>query len=117
MYIVDVTDPFPGPLHGFAWHSFGVPLTFYQPPGRVYSALKATQERMSVAHLDFFDGLEPWQDYGHAQSRQIWDGEASRIDQASLATCASDSGVPTQCKETESDGAIAFSLLRRMFTT
>jgi carboxylesterase type B len=84
-YSIATKDPFPGPLQGFSWHSVGVPMTFYQPPGRVYASIAATQERMSSAHLDFVHGLEPWEAFGKARRHMCWDGEGSRMVMSGLA--------------------------------
>ncbi|KAK6369843.1 hypothetical protein LTS17_009293 [Exophiala oligosperma] len=78
-YEISVVDPFPGPLHGYSWHSFGVPLTFCQPPGRVYPHIKATQEKMSKAHIDFIHGLEPWEAFNVGRRKMCWNGEQTHL--------------------------------------
>ncbi|OAG39673.1 hypothetical protein AYO21_06141 [Fonsecaea monophora] len=78
-YEISVVDPFPGPLHGYAWHSFGVPLTFYEPSARVYPQIKATQDKMSEAYVAFFHGLEPWEAFNVAKRKMCWDGEQTRL--------------------------------------
>jgi carboxylesterase type B len=75
VYRIDCKDPFPGPMQGFAWHSFGIPLTFYQPPCRAYQELAATQDSMSIALVKFFYGVEPWQSFNKAGHVQHWSGE------------------------------------------
>ncbi|KAF4629732.1 hypothetical protein G7Y89_g8410 [Cudoniella acicularis] len=79
LYTIDLVDPFPGPLHGYAWHSFGVPLTFYQPPGRVYPRFQVTQEKMSASYINFFYGLEPWEPYRAAGRQMSWNGERTGV--------------------------------------
>jgi carboxylesterase type B len=79
VYRIGSVDPFPGPLQGFAWHSFGIPLTFYQPSCRVYPGLAATQDNMSTALLNFFYGLEPWQSFNEARQMMHWDGDSQRM--------------------------------------
>ncbi|KIW74924.1 hypothetical protein Z517_11695 [Fonsecaea pedrosoi CBS 271.37] len=78
-YEISVVDPFPGPLHGYAWHSFGVSLTFYEPSARVYPQIKATQDKMSEAYVAFFHGLEPWEAFNVAKRKMCWDGEQTRL--------------------------------------
>ncbi|OQV03499.1 hypothetical protein CLAIMM_08538 [Cladophialophora immunda] len=78
-YEISVVDPFPGPLHGYSWHSFGVPLTFYEPPGRVYPPIKATQERMSQAYINFIHGLEPWEAFNAGRRKICWNGEQTLL--------------------------------------
>jgi carboxylesterase type B len=79
IYRIDSTDPFPGPLQGFAWHSFGIPLTFYQPPCRVYPELASTQDHMSVAFLDFFHGLKPWEEFNQAQRMIVFKDKSTTM--------------------------------------
>jgi hypothetical protein len=52
LYSVDFPDPFPGALNGSTSHSFGIPLIFYLPPGRIYPQFSAVLNRFSVALLD-----------------------------------------------------------------
>ncbi|OJJ43540.1 hypothetical protein ASPZODRAFT_19263 [Penicilliopsis zonata CBS 506.65] len=77
VYGIDATDPFPGPLHGYSWHSFGVPIMFYQPACQKHAELKATADRMSEIYLGFFHGEEPWEGYAVAQRKWTWKGEQS----------------------------------------
>jgi carboxylesterase type B len=79
VYMIDYVDPFPGPLQGYAWHSFGIPLTFYQPPGRVYPEFAKTQDNMSADFLKFFYGLEPWRAFNEARSVIHWNGASTKI--------------------------------------
>jgi hypothetical protein len=79
VYRIDSFDPFPGPLQGFAWHSFGIPLTFYQPPCQVYPELASTQDHMSISFLDFFHGLEPWEVFNEARRILVFKGELTKV--------------------------------------
>lgn len=79
VYRIDSVDPFPGPLQGFAWHSFGIPLTFYQPPCRVYPELASTQEHMSICLLNFFHGREPWEEFNKARRIVVFNGKSTKL--------------------------------------
>ncbi|OAP58682.1 hypothetical protein AYL99_07772 [Fonsecaea erecta] len=84
-YEIFVVDPFPGPLHGYSWHSFGVPLTFYEPPARVYAQIAATQDKMSRAHIKFFHDLEPWEAFSAGRRKMRWNGEQTQLVDTSVA--------------------------------
>jgi carboxylesterase type B len=79
VYRIDSVDPFPGPLQGFAWHSFGIPLTFYQPPCQIYPELASTQDHMSTSFLDFFHGLEPWEVFNEARRMLVFEGDLTKV--------------------------------------
>lgn len=79
LYAINLVDPFPGPLQSYAWHSLGVSLTFYQPPGRVSPQIRATQENMSAAYVDFIYGLEPWEPLSVAKRQMCFNGEESEL--------------------------------------
>lgn len=94
-YEIAVVDPFPGTLHGFSWHSFGVPLTFYQPPGRIYPEIATTQDKLSAALVDFFYGREPWEAFNVEGRKICWDGEQSRLIKAADSVRSTDTTMST----------------------
>ncbi|RFU26020.1 hypothetical protein B7463_g10326, partial [Scytalidium lignicola] len=77
MYEIRVTDPYPGPLHGFTWHSMGVPIMFNQPSCQNFEELAHTAEKMSSAYTYFFHGLDPWEPYSVNRRKWIWNGKES----------------------------------------
>ncbi|EXJ73229.1 uncharacterized protein A1O5_02989 [Cladophialophora psammophila CBS 110553] len=83
-YEISVVDPFPGPLHGYSWHSFGVPLTFCEPPGRVHSRISATQDKMSKAYTGFLHGFEPWESFNVGRRKMCWNGEETLLVDTSI---------------------------------
>jgi carboxylesterase type B len=85
-YSVDVEDPFPGPLQGFVWHSFGVPLMFYQPSCQKHQQLKITVDMMSDKYIGFMYGKEPWEEIGVAGRKWSWNGQDSGLIDAKSMT-------------------------------
>ncbi|OKL61839.1 hypothetical protein UA08_02295 [Talaromyces atroroseus] len=79
VYSIDVEDPFPGLLQGFVWHSFGVPVMFYQPSCQKHQQLKITTDMMSEKHIDFIYGKEPWEEFGVAGRKWSWNGQDSGL--------------------------------------
>ncbi|KAH8819077.1 para-nitrobenzyl esterase [Xylogone sp. PMI_703] len=77
MYEIRVPDPYPGPLHGFTWHSMGVPMMFNQPSCRNFDSLAQTAQRMSEVYINFFNGADPWEPYNVRRRKWIWNGKES----------------------------------------
>lgn len=76
---IEVKDPFPGRLHGFAWHSFGVPIMFYQPACQKHAELKITADKMSEMYINFLHGEEPWEEYTVSGRKWAWKGDKSEM--------------------------------------
>lgn len=79
VYGINTVDPFPGSLQGFSWHSFGIPIMFYQPACQKYKELAITADRMSEIYLGFFYGEEPWEPHSTAGRKWSWKGEESGL--------------------------------------
>ncbi|EXJ79832.1 hypothetical protein A1O3_08117 [Capronia epimyces CBS 606.96] len=84
-YSIDVTDPFPGealdghspgPLSGYAWHSFGNAILFYQPACQTHAELAITADKMSEAYIKFMAGGEmgAWESFGLGGRKMSWNG-------------------------------------------
>ncbi|KAM0420297.1 hypothetical protein ACHAPT_011958 [Fusarium lateritium] len=72
VYRISCPDPFPGPLQGYAWHSYGIPFTFNQPACRTYPELAKMQDSMTLAFLRFLHGHEPWEAFNNARKVMRW---------------------------------------------
>ncbi|KIY02748.1 uncharacterized protein Z520_01213 [Fonsecaea multimorphosa CBS 102226] len=118
-YEISVVDPFPGPLHGYSWHSFGVPLTFYEPPGRVHAHIAATQDKMSTAHIDFIHGLEPWVAFNVGRLKMRWDGEQTRLEDTSVVGRGEgkDKGLDMPCRTSAETGQGIIAAALKMQTS
>lgn len=79
VYELGITDPFDGPLQGFAWHSFGVPIMFYQPSCKKNVELRITADKTTSAYVGFFYGYEPWESFNVSRRKWLWDGAASDL--------------------------------------
>ncbi|PYH93321.1 alpha/beta-hydrolase [Aspergillus ellipticus CBS 707.79] len=95
LYSIDIPDPFPGtdlagntpgPLKGYAWHSFGNGILFYQPPGRTDPEVAATADRMSDAYTSFIHGQGPvWEAFGDSGRMMSWNGNQTGLVDVGLA--------------------------------
>ncbi|KAJ4204144.1 hypothetical protein NW759_014981 [Fusarium solani] len=72
VYRISCPDPFPGPLQGYAWHSYGIPFTFNQPACRTYPELAKMQDMMTLAFLRFLHGDEPWEAFNNSKKVMRW---------------------------------------------
>ncbi|KAH6982465.1 para-nitrobenzyl esterase [Ilyonectria destructans] len=72
VYRISCPDPFPGPLRGYAWHSYGIPFTFNQPACRTYPELATVQDEITSAFLKFAHGCEPWKAFDDAREVMRW---------------------------------------------
>ncbi|CAK7216753.1 hypothetical protein SCUCBS95973_002913 [Sporothrix curviconia] len=94
LYSIDIVDPFPGTtldgaplegtgktgaLQGFAWHSFGNAIVFYQPACQRDAELGVTADKITEAHISIMygDGDSVWQPYGQAGRKMSWNGTKS----------------------------------------
>lgn len=95
-YSIDIVDPFPGtandgtpltkddpagPLSGFAWHSFGNAIMFYQPACQKDAELGQTADKITAAHIGLMNGntLPDWEPFGVAGKRMSWNGSKSAL--------------------------------------
>ncbi|PWY90713.1 alpha/beta-hydrolase [Aspergillus heteromorphus CBS 117.55] len=90
LYSIDIPDPYPGtdfegnspgPLGGYAWHSFGNGIFFYQPPARVDPEISATADRMSDAYTSFIYGDKgpAWEAFGEKGRMMSWNGSSTGL--------------------------------------
>ncbi|CAK7221924.1 hypothetical protein SBRCBS47491_004695 [Sporothrix bragantina] len=94
LYSIDIVDPFPGTtlegtslkgtgktgvLHGFAWHSFGNAIVFYQPACQKDAELGLTADKITEAHIRIMygEGNSAWQPYSVAGKKMRWNGNKS----------------------------------------
>lgn len=92
-YSIDITDPFsgqgldgsvPGPLRGYAWHSFGNAILFYQPACQACPELAATAAKMSDAYTSFMYGHGPWEAFGVKGRKMSWNGNFTGLVEVGL---------------------------------
>lgn len=96
LYSIDIVDPFPGtaydgttltksdvagPLSGFAWHSFGNALVFFQPACQRDAELGATTDKITAAHIGLMNGQGSavWEPFGVAGRRMSWNGSHTAL--------------------------------------
>ncbi|CAK7214693.1 hypothetical protein SEUCBS140593_002271 [Sporothrix eucalyptigena] len=81
LYSIDIVDPFPGTLSGFAWHSFGNAILFYQPACQRDAELARTADLVSVAHIGLLHGQASavWEPFGVAGERISWNGSRTAM--------------------------------------
>ncbi|CAD6587686.1 MAG: hypothetical protein CYPHOPRED_004022 [Cyphobasidiales sp. Tagirdzhanova-0007] len=85
-YIIEMPDPFPTPLQGYAYHSFGLPLLFYQPGPRKDEELARTMEKMSEKYIQYLYDEEPWENFGLSERYMSWNGSKTGLQGSSRRT-------------------------------
>jgi carboxylesterase type B len=76
-----VVDPFSGPLNGFAWHSIGNAILFYQPACRRDSAISKVADQLSESLMSFLHGGQPWQAFGVESKKIVLDGAGAPMEE------------------------------------
>ncbi|KAM0208142.1 hypothetical protein ACHAQI_007152 [Fusarium lateritium] len=84
MYRISCRDPFPGPLQGYAWHSYGIPLTFNQPACRTYPQLARVQDDITSAFLKFLNDCAPWEAFNFAKKVMHWSDRGEELSPITL---------------------------------
>ncbi|PWY93024.1 alpha/beta-hydrolase [Aspergillus sclerotioniger CBS 115572] len=81
LYSIDIVDNVPGPLGGYAWHSFGNAVFFYQPACQANRELGATADKMSDAYTSFMygDRNPVWEEFGKNGRMLSWNGKRTGL--------------------------------------
>ncbi|KIW64075.1 hypothetical protein PV04_09033 [Phialophora macrospora] len=106
-YRIHCPDPFPGPLQGYAWHSYGIPFTFNQPACRKYPELARMQDNMTPAFLRFLSGYEPWESFNTTRKMMCWTSRGAEMVNAEHPPVADEQAqeATVVAKRTETVGA------------
>ncbi|PYI08331.1 alpha/beta-hydrolase [Aspergillus sclerotiicarbonarius CBS 121057] len=81
LYSIDIADGFTNQLGGYAWHSFGNSIFFYQPACRTRPELAATADKLSDAYTTFIYGDKgpTWEEFSEKGRMMSWNGNRTGL--------------------------------------
>ncbi|RAK98089.1 alpha/beta-hydrolase [Aspergillus ibericus CBS 121593] len=81
LYSIDIPDGYTNQLGGYAWHSFGNSIFFYQPASRARPELAETADRLTDANTSFIYGDKGpvWEEFREKGRMLSWNGSQTGL--------------------------------------